>query len=132
MEEKNIKSLNIILFPEGNIFLKNNINNDFKKILFLKKININNYNQVLYPNNGIFELLKNNLSKKLKYIYNLTVIYHIDNKRIIGEKNIILNLSNPKLKIIVDIQKININKINDTWLFKEWDRKNKWINNLID
>ena len=132
MEEKNNKSLNIILFPEGNIFLKNNINNDFKKILFLKKININNYNQVLYPNNGIFELLKNNLSKKLKYIYNLTIIYHIDNKRIIGEKNIILNLANPKLKIIVDIQEININKINATWLFKEWDRKNKWINNFID
>lgn len=129
--KKEKKPLNIILFPEGNIFLKNNLNTDKNKINFLNKLNINNYDQVLFPNIGIFELLKNYLSKNIKYIYNLTVIYHIDNKRLYGEKNIFLNLTNPKLKITVDIQEININDINDTWLFYEWDRKNNFINEFV-
>jgi len=106
----------IILFPEGNIY-KNNI--------------YKNFDHVLYPNNAIFNLLVSKIHE-IKYIYNMSIIYKLHNKRLIGERNIISNILNPDLKIIVKIDKIiNKKNIDNNFLYNIWKEKDNWIKNKL-
>ena len=104
------KPLQIILFPEGNIYNKN----------------LSNYNNLLNPTNGIFELLRYKLSE-IENVYDFTILYKIKNKRLIGEYEIITNLSNDDLEISVEMEKYNISQIDEKWIFNVWDKKDKVI-----
>ena len=81
---------------------------------------------MLEPKNGII----NSLLEKMEYenIYDITICYRIGNKKLIGEKDIILNMLNPKLSIQIIIKKISNNfDINELW-----DIKDKLIYDILN
>ena len=121
--------IQIILYPEGTIFL-NQITN-FKQKQFLNNININDYKHVIFPHNGIFNLLIENFN--IEYIYHINILYKINNKRLIGEWDILTNLANPKLEIIVSFNQFNNYRIDPFWLYHRWNWTDNWIHyNLLD
>lgn len=111
---KNNKKYQIILYPEGTIYENQN----------------SNYQNLLNPKTGIFNLLINKIPE-IKYIYDLNIIYKIKNKRLIGDYEIIMNLVNPDFEIIVQVNKYLNKNLDNDWLLKNWDLKDKWINNQL-
>ena len=106
----------IILFPEGNIY-KNNICKKFQHLLD--------------PKIAVFNLLISKIHE-IKYIYNISIIYKLNNERLIGERHITYNLLNPNLKIIVQIDKIfNKKNIDNNFLHNLWIDKDKIIENQL-
>lgn len=105
--------LNIVLFPEGTIYQGNvALSRDEKACL--KKCNIvNGYNNLLYPKTGIFNYIMEEMSDNLEYIYDITTIYTVKNKRIYGnEWNMINYLFHPNFKVYINIEKYSLgNKI---------------------
>ena len=123
--KKSKKSFVISLSPEGTIFNKKDKLTS-KQIDYLKKNNIKIYKNVLFPHIGIFNLL----IEKIKFdnIYVLSTLYKINNRRLIDEEEILLNLNNPNLKILFSFEKFRNNKnINDKWLLKIWENIDSWI-----
>lgn len=116
------KPLQFILYPEGTIF-NNNSNNKYTKF------HIRELKNLMYPHSGIFNLIKNNI--KIENIYHLTIVFKIKNKRLVGEKEILSNLSNSNLQIIVSMSKTNNKNIDDLWLFKRWENSDNLIDKIL-
>ena len=74
-------------------------------------------------------MIKNNI--KIENIYHLTIVFKIKNKRLVGEKEIINNLSNSNLQIIVSMSKTNNKNIDDLWLFKRWENSDNLIDKIL-
>lgn len=110
---KSNTKLNVVIFPEGTITTNENLEKSKYKFLLEPKI-------------GII----NSLLEKMDYdnIYDITICYHIKNKKLIGEKNIILNMLNPKLSVTIMIKKIN----NDFDINELWDSKDKLIYDILN
>jgi len=110
--EKDI--LNVILFPEGTTYQNSsNIDNKKAKILKSQMLEEYNFDQTIIPYDGAFNLLIEKLQDDIEYIYDVTTIYTINNKRIYGnEWKILSNLFNSNFKIHVNIEKYSLeNKV---------------------
>lgn len=110
---RNNDKINVVIFPEGTIATT--------KSLIKSK-----YNYLLEPKNGII----NSLLEKMEYdnVYDITICYHIKNKKLIGEKEIFLNIMNPKLNITIQIEKSNMQlDINSIW-----SKKDNLIYNILN
>lgn len=127
--------IQIILFPEGTIFqnIQSELNNSKKKLFkkILKKDDF--YQNTLVPNIGIYNMLLTLLKSDIKYIYDLSVVYTIKNKRICGELNILNALYDKDFRIHVRIDEYKIEEVlkDSYWLFKIWDKKDEWIANKL-
>ena len=71
---------------------------------------------------GIFNLLISKF-EEIKNIYDLTIIYKLKDKRLIGEYEILFNLSNPNLEIIINLDRYENKNIDELWLYKLWGEK---------
>ena len=123
------KPLQIILFPEGTIYNKQKLSKE--SFEFLNKRSISKYKNILLPHNGIFNLLISKFNE-IKNIYDLTIIYTLNKKRLIGEYEIFSNLSNPNLEIIINLERYENNNINEIWLYKVWEKKDTLISKFYD
>jgi hypothetical protein len=133
---KNSKDcIQIILFPEGTIFLNQDLKlNNMKKKFFSKILKKNNfYNNTLLPNIGIYNLLTAQLKNDIKNIYDISVVYTLNGKRITGELNILDAIYDKEFRIDVKIKEYPIKEALDDpyWLFKLWDKKDDWISSKI-
>ena len=104
----------IVMFPEGSILIE-------------KKITT--YNNLRNIHYGLFNYIVNKV-RNVKYIYDLTIIYKVNNRILIGEKDIFYNfLKNPEFKIIINFDKYEKKNISDDWLEKIWKKKDHFIMN---
>lgn len=114
------KPLQIILFPEGTNFNRRKLSKENSE--FLKKNSIRECKNLLFPYSGIFNLLISKF-EEIKNIYDLTIIYKLKDKRLIGEYEILFNLSNPNLEIIINLDRYKNKNIDELWLYKLWEKK---------
>ena len=115
------KPLQIILFPEGTTFNRRKLSKESSE--FLKNNSIREYKNLLFPFSGIFNLLISKFFLEIKNIYDLTIIYKLKDKRLIGEYEILFNLSNPNLEIIINLDRYENKNIDELWLYKLWEKK---------
>lgn len=103
------KILNIIIFPEGTVYKPNNDLSTEEKFC-LKKSNIEKeFNNLLYPKTGIFNVIMKNMFDELEFLYDITTIYKINNKRLYGnELKILYNLFHPDFKLYINIEKYSL------------------------
>lgn len=114
------KPLQIILFPEGTIFNRQKLLKENSE--FLKKNSIREYKNLLFPHSGIFSLLISKFDE-IKNIYDLTIVYKLKDKRLLGEYEILSNLSNPNLEININLDRYENKNIDELWLYKLWEKK---------
>jgi hypothetical protein len=86
---------------------------------------------LLFPHSGIFSLLISKFDE-IKNIYDLTIVYKLKDKRLIGEYEILSNLSNPNLEIIINLDKYENRNIYELWLYKVWEKKDTLISKFYD
>jgi hypothetical protein len=127
--------IQLILFPEGIIYDDNTITEqDNKHVKFIQRILKEKYKNVLIPKIGIYNMLLSKFQNNIKNIYDISAVYLLGNKRIYGELNILKNMSNKDFKVLVDINKFNINDVkkDNYWLFKRWKEKDNWIDSKLN
>ena len=112
--ENENRNQQIAMFPEGSILIE-------------KKITT--YNNLSNLHTGYFNYIINKV-RNVKYIYDLTIIYKVNNRILIGEKDIFYNfLTNPEFKIIINFDKHEKKNISEDWLEKIWKKKDDFIMN---
>lgn len=112
--ENENRNQQIAMFPEGSILIE-------------KKITT--YNNLSNLHTGYFNYIINKV-RNVKYIYDLTIIYKVNNRILIGEKDIFYNfLTNPEFKIIINFDKYEKKNISEEWLEKIWKKKDDFIMN---
>jgi 1-acyl-sn-glycerol-3-phosphate acyltransferase len=116
----------IILYPEGTIFMPET-GIAPAQTRFLNSIQVKPYTQVLFPNNGIFELLIDRV--KPDYVYDISIMYTLKGlkglkgQRLCGEKDILSNLHRDEFNIQVYITKYAPDAIHPNWLYRLWEKK---------
>lgn len=104
----------IVMCPEGSILTENTATT---------------YNNLRNIHCGLFNYIVNKIIN-VKYIYDLTIIYKVNNRILIGEKDIFYNfLTNPEFKIIINFDKYEKKNISEDWLEKIWKKKDDFIMN---
>ena len=111
---KKIKNLNVIIFPEGTI---------------VTKTNKCKYKYLLKPFTGLINNLKSYLN--FDNIYDITFCYSINNKKLYGEKEILLNILNPLLKINIIIKNIKLEIHQELFITELWENKDKLIDKVL-
>lgn len=106
------KNINVILFPEGTTVQKNHKTN---------------YKYLIKPFEGIFNSLIE--LHKFDNVYDVTIIYYKNNKKLVGEKDILFNLFDNDFKIHINIKPIEKDKCN---LKNIWVEKDNYIDNIIN
>lgn len=113
---KKINNINVILFPEGTIVTEKNL---------LKS----KFDYLLSPKIGIYNNLVNLIS--FKNVYDITFCYSLNGKKLAGEKNILLNISHPNIKIDIIIKDVTKHHKQDNFLNNLWKKKDKVIDNIL-
>ena len=112
--ENENRNQQIVMFPEGSI---------------LTEKTATTYNNLRNIHCGLFNYIVNKIIN-VKYIYDLTIIYKVNNRILIGEKDIFYNfLTNPEFKIIINFDKYEKKNISEDWLEKIWKKKDDFIMN---
>ena len=113
---KKINNINVILFPEGTIATEKNL---------LKS----KFNYLLSPKIGIYNNLVNLIS--FKNVYDITICFSLNGKKLAGEKNIFLNISNPNIIIDIIIKDVTKQHKQDNFINNLWKKKDKVIDNIL-
>jgi len=125
--------IQIILFPEGTIYDSNTKNREYtksQKFILKNKLNIDKFNNLLFPNIGALNLIIDKLRNSIDSIYDFSISYKDkSNNRIFDELNILDKLAKNDLEVNVKIDRYNIDDVikDKYWLFKIWKEKDLWI-----
>jgi hypothetical protein len=131
-------TIQIILFPEGTIFndtTKNKEINKSQKYILKKILKIDNFENLLFPNIGAYNLIINKLKDQIINIYDFSISYtNNNNKRIYNEEVLLDHLAKNDLKIDVKIDRYDVNQVikDPYWLFKLWKQKDQWLNEVTN
>ena len=120
-------TIQIILFPEGMIYQENTYSSQ-------PNLSKTKYKHLLLPKTAIYNILLENFKNDIRYIYDITTVYILKNKRVMGELAILDALSKNDLKIYVDIKEYRLKDIiyNENWLYERWKEKDLWIDNTLN
>jgi hypothetical protein len=121
------KPLNLVLYPEGGIYMGHGLSE--KERGYLDRLDLPPYEHLVFPSNGMCAAITSAL--KIDYIYDISLVYLLKGKRLIGEKEILLNLASRDLQIHVKMKRIPWRSENDL-LYKLWSEKDQWINKKIN
>ena len=113
---KKINNLNIILFPEGTIVTEKNL---------LKS----KFKYLLPPKIGIYNHLINMIN--FENVYDITFCFSINGKKLLGEKNILLNISHPNIKIDIIIKDVTKHHKQSNFLNNLWKKKDNMIDDIL-
>jgi len=134
--EKSNDTIQILLFPEGTIFNDTTKNKEItksQKYILKKILKIDNFENLLIPKIGAYNLIINKLKDQIKNIYDFSISYtDNNNKRIYNEEVILDHLAKNDLKIDVKINRYDVNQVikDPYWLFKIWKDKDQWLNEV--
>lgn len=113
---KKINNINVILFPEGTIVTEKNL---------LKS----KFDYLLSPKIGIYNNLVNFIS--FKNVYDITFCFSLNGKKILGERNILGNISHPNIRIDIIITDVTKQHKQNNFLYTLWENKDKMIDSIL-
>jgi hypothetical protein len=125
--------IQIILFPEGTIYDSNTKDREYtksQKFILKNKLNIDKFNNLLFPNIGALNLIIDKLQNSIDSIYDFSISYKDkSNNRVFDELNILDKLAKNDLVVNVKVDRHNIKDVmkDKYWLFKIWKEKDLWI-----
>lgn len=128
-------TIQIILFPEGIIYDSNTKNREYtksQKYILNSKLEIEKFNNLLFPNIGAFNLVIDKLGNSIDSVYDFSISYKDKNgNRVFDELNILDKLTNNDLTVNVKVEKHSIENVSKDryWLFKIWKKKDFWLEN---
>ena len=120
--------LQIILYPEGTIYTGEGIT--AAQSSYLTGLHVDPYTHVVFPSNGIFEMLIDRVAPD--YVYDVSIIYKCNGRRLIGEKDILLNIHRDGVEIIVELKRDERSALNRNWLYRTWGAKDAWLNAALN
>ena len=123
--------LQIVLYPEGTIYLPETRVTP-EQSNYLIRQGVEPYRHVLFPSNGIFEMLFQQY--RPDYLYDVTILYRLNGRRLVGEIDIFRNLHREGATIDVRLRRFALAKQGQdgyNWLYQLWEQKDAYLQGLL-
>ena len=112
--------LQVVLYPEGGVYGRES-RLTAEQTGYLGKLGLPRYTNVLFPRNGLFEMLLANMAFQ---VYDFTISYCLNGRRLTGEREILWHLADPDLVIQVGVNRYTKAEAEaPDWLYRTWAAK---------